>query len=125
MLKQLLLVGLGGGAGSLLRFLTSMLTAKMGYLVFPLATFIVNTVGCLLIGLFIAWSFKHGAWNDNLKALLISGFCGGFTTFSTFSLENIQLYQTGHYGVLALYIVTSILVGLAAVWIGLQMGRSL
>jgi CrcB protein len=119
MIKQLLLVGLGGGIGSMLRFLTSVLTAKAGSFSFPVATFVVNVLGCLLIGILIGLSLKYHWVDANVKVLLITGFCGGFTTFSAFSLENLQMYQAGNYISLILYVSASLIIGFAAVWAGL------
>ncbi|MDR2804032.1 MAG: fluoride efflux transporter CrcB [Dysgonamonadaceae bacterium] len=119
MIKQLLLVGVGGGIGSVLRFLASWLTVKSGNVAFPMATLTVNLVGCLLIGLFTGWAMKHSCLDANLRLLLITGFCGGFTTFSAFSLENIQLFQAGQYVSLVLYVLASVGLGFAAASIGL------
>ena len=123
MLKQILLVGIGGGIGSILRFLISQLTVREKVISFPVATFTVNIVGCLMIGLFLGCSFKHLAIDSNMKALLITGLCGGLTTFSAFSLENFQLYQSGNYTTLIIYVLASIIIGFAAVWIGITMTK--
>jgi CrcB protein len=121
MLKELFWVGLGGGIGSILRYLTSKLASwKIGTVNFPLATFIVNIAGCFLIGLLIGLSLKNQVLSTNMKLLLITGFCGGFTTFSTFSSENLQMYEAGNYGTLAVYILGSIILGLLAVWGGMM-----
>jgi CrcB protein len=85
---------------------------------FPLATFSVNIAGCLLIGLLIGLSVRYELFDRELKLLLVTGFCGGYTTFSTFSSENLRLLETQHYSILFAYIAGSILIGLLAVWLG-------
>ena len=122
MIKQLILVGLGGGVGSIFRFLISrMVPFTQGH--FPWSTFIINIAGCLIIGLLIGLLVKHPASAENIRLLLIAGFCGGFTTFSTFSLENVQLYQSGNYLALVLYITLSVVLGFAAVFLGLALSK--
>jgi CrcB protein len=116
MLKQLLLVGVGGAAGSMLRFLTSILTSRFYNGAFPLATLIINIVGCFLIGLVMA-KFA-GAENNQLRLLLVTGFCGGYTTFSAFSYENITLFNTGNALLAITYMAASIFGGILAVWLG-------
>jgi CrcB protein len=126
MIKQLLWVGLGGGIGSMLRFLLSRLVDKYAALqAFPLATFIVNVSGCLLIGLLIGFSAKHALLSESLKLLLITGFCGGYTTFSTFSAENLQLLTDHHYFLFVLYALGSLATGVAAVGLGLFLAESI
>lgn len=117
MLKQLILIGLGGGVGSIFRYLVSYWMLNKEKMAFPWPTFIVNILGCLLIGFFIGLSLKSNFKSD-LRFLLIVGFCGGFTTFSTFSSENLLLWQNGNYAILFLYIFLSVILGVFAVVIG-------
>jgi CrcB protein len=121
MIKQLILVGLGGGVGSVMRFLISKITFAQSS--FPWATFAVNIAGCFLIGLLIGLSAKYQFLDANMRLLLVTGFCGGFTTFSTFSAENVYLYQAGNYFLLASYVLLSVIAGFAAVFLGLVLSR--
>lgn len=123
MIKQVLLVGLGGGIGSILRYLTSVLTAKYYSGAFPLPTLAANAVGCLLIGLLLGALGQHIQANQELKLLFITGFCGGYTTFSAFAAENINLMQHQQYGAAMLYIGLSVFTGLLGVWLGLALSK--
>ncbi len=125
MIKNILFVGIGGAIGSILRYLTSFYTAKYYAGSFPLATFGINILGCFLIGIFIGLSGSYFPLNNNLKLLLITGFCGGYTTFSTFAMETVNLIDYNNWWVAVLYIISSILIGIFAVWIGLVLGSSL
>ena len=105
-----------------MRFLISNYTQKVWNVnSFPMGTFVVNIIGCFLIGLLTSYFLKV---DNYLKFLLITGFCGGFTTFSTFSAENLSLWESGNYLVLGLYITLSIIVGLLAVYLGLQISKN-
>lgn len=119
MFKTFLIVFLGGGIGSAFRYLTSVITEKYVQSSFPWATFLVNVFGCLLIGILIGFFTKQQIENSNLKLLFITGFCGGFTTFSAFALENIKLFQSGNSFLALLYIALSVLLGVLAVWTGM------
>lgn len=116
MVSKVILVGIGGSVGSILRFLTSYYVNRSYTQSFPLATFTVNILGCLLIGILIGLSGKF--LSEEMKLLFITGFCGSYTTFSTFSAENLHLFQSGQYFTLILYILLSIIVGFLAVLIG-------
>ena len=117
MIKDILLVGIGSCFGGIARYLISILmrTASNG---FPWGTFTVNIVGCLLIGLLWGLSLRIPHIPSAVNLLIGVGFCGGFTTFSTFSKESVAMLQTGAYLTFSLYAVCSILLGVACVAIG-------
>ena len=117
-MRNILFIFLGGGVGSVLRYLISMYTQKLIKIgSFPLGTLLVNILGCFMIGFFTSYFMK----SDNyLKYLLITGLCGGFTTFSTFSIENYSLWENQQFATLILYIVLSILLGFIAVFGGMK-----
>lgn len=118
-----MLIFIGGGLGSVMRYLTSFYTAKWWQIgVFPLGTFIVNFLGCFLIGAFSGAIIKV---DSPLKFLLITGFCGGYTTFSTFANENWALYQSQHYWVLTAYVIGSVLLGFLAVFLGYELAKNI
>ncbi len=113
-INNFLLVGAGGAIGSMLRYATAQVIDSK---YFPLATFIVNIAGSFFIGILLALSLKNNISDPSWKFLAI-GICGGFTTFSAFSLEGFQLLQQQRYFVFLLYFVVSIVGGLAATYAG-------
>lgn len=122
MLKTILLIAAGGAIGSVFRYGTYVLVNRHFPTIFPLATFLVNIVGCFLIGLFLGLLEKHQI-GGGLKWFLITGFCGGFTTFSAFGLENYSLFNSQNPMMALAYIGASVLAGLFAVWIGLTVSQ--
>ena len=120
MLKNLLLVAFGGSAGSALRFLFSIWFRHQS---FPLATLLVNIIGSFMIGLVIAVSLRSSSFDSNWRLLLATGLCGGFTTFSAFSAEGLQLIQQDRVGVFAAYAIGSVLLGLGAAWLGFTVAK--
>ncbi|RTL60742.1 MAG: fluoride efflux transporter CrcB [Sphingobacteriales bacterium] len=122
MLKNFLLVGLGGMIGSMLRYTASVLV-KNTTSGFPIATFSVNIIGSFVIGWVFGMSLKEGSINWDWKLFLTTGICGGFTTFSALSLEGVALIQQQRYGIFATYFIASILAGLAAAWLGLLISK--
>ena len=123
-MKQLLLVFIGGGIGSSLRYLISKsLNPLFGN--FYLGTFSVNIIGCLLIGLILGVSAKENLLTQNHTLLLATGFCGGFTTFSAFAYEKYELLKLGEFTSLLIYFIASIVLGILAVVLGLWISKSL
>ncbi len=118
MLKNLFLVGLGGGIGSMLRYGATLLISPR---YFPYATLAVNITGSFIIGVVFAMSIKDEVFLNNWKLFLATGFCGGFTTFSAFSIENLGLLQHGKYGLAFTYIISSIVFGIMATFWGYQL----
>lgn len=123
MLKQLLFIGIGGGIGSILRYTVQWLISRHTTMVFPAGTFIVNITGCFLIGLFYALAVKGSILNIEWRLFLITGLCGGYTTFSSFSYENIELLKQGHYLQFSLYTGLSVFAGLLATVGGMAVGK--
>ena len=108
---NVLMVFLGGGTGSVLRYFVGLWS---GTAAFPWATFTVNAVGSLAIGLFGGWASRFG-WSESVRLSLTVGLCGGFTTFSTFSKESLALAEAGRWSAFAAYAIGSVAVGIAAV----------
>ena len=123
MIKNILLVFIGGGLGSSLRFLISKYL-NTGHLI-PYGTFMVNIIGSLLLGIFLGWAIKTNTLNSPANLILVTGFCGGFTTFSTFSFENYSLIKSGDYLSFSIYFFGSLIIGILAVFIGILISKLL
>ncbi len=123
-MQQLLLVFFGGGIGSILRYIISK-NFDSYFQHFFLGTFLVNSIGCLIIGLVLGVSFKSDYLSQNQILLLSTGFCGGFTTFSTFAFQNHSLLKSGDLLHFSIYTISSIVVGVIAVALGLWLSKML
>jgi len=123
-MKEILLIGLGGGVGAICRFLLSRtIQLSLGTL-FPVGTLLVNVLGSFLIGLLSVLIFnRFPIWGAELRALLLIGLLGGFTTFSTFSLEALELWENGEGIKMILYLGLSVMLGLFAAYGGILLGR--
>ena len=123
MIKHILLVGLGGGIGSIARYLCQRWFAANYIQLFPWGTFAVNVAGCFLIGIFWGLSFKSFDNNEDWKLFLMTGLCGGFTTFSAFTLEGIGLIKEQKIALFFSYVAASVVLGLLATYIGMKITR--
>ena len=116
-MKSFLLVFLGGGLGSGLRYLVSIAMNQYSK-VLPFGTFTVNILGCLLIGLILGYTQKENTLTSNQTLLLATGFCGGFTTFSAFANENLELIRNGELFNFSIYAIGSVFLGIVLILIG-------
>ncbi len=118
MFRLIFIVGTGSFIGGVARFLMSRYIQNAVLSAFPFGTFIVNIIGCFLIGIFYGISEKSNIINPELRLFLTVGFCGGFTTFSSFANENIALLRENDLFYFALYTSLSVFLGLLAVYLG-------
>ena len=116
-MKSFLLVFLGGGLGSGLRYLVTIAMNQYSK-VLPFGTFTVNMIGCLMIGLVLGYAQKENTLTSNQTLLLATGFCGGFTTFSAFASENLELIRNGELFNFSIYAIGSVFVGMLLILIG-------
>ena len=121
-MKSFLLVFLGGGLGSGIRYLVTIAMNQYSK-VLPFGTFTVNILGCLLIGLVLGYAQKENTLTSNQTLLLATGFCGGFTTFSAFANENLELIKNGEIFNFSVYTIGSILIGILAIFIGFYLAN--
>lgn len=118
---RFLIVGLGGALGAAARYAVSLIPSKAQ---FPVSTLAVNLLGAVLIGAVVGFASQYSVSN-RWELFLKTGFCGGFTTFSTFSLEAFSLFEKGNHGMAAAYIVLSVALCLLGVFIGQMFGTQL
>ncbi|MDR1340811.1 MAG: fluoride efflux transporter CrcB [Prevotellaceae bacterium] len=124
-MKTLLLVGLGGGLGSMLRYLaTCFITGRITRFPAICGTFAVNFTGCLIIGIAFGLSERYSWFSPQIRLFLTTGICGGYTTFSAFAYENINLMRNGNYSLSLVYILASVVVCFSATFVGFAIGKS-
>ena len=116
-MRDLLFVFLGGGAGSILRYMVS---RWLNTSFFPWGTLAVNIIGCFLVSLFGTWIARQSRPTD-LRLLMVVGLCGGVTTFSTFGNETMTMLRNGHLLLSFIYIFLSVAAGIAAAYIGAKL----
>lgn len=124
-MKTLLVIGLGGGLGSMLRYLSTLLVSnRFPATAFPYGTFAVNIVGCLIIGIVYGLAERYDFMTPQWRLFLATGLCGGYTTFSAFAFENVNLLQNGHLLTAFAYITLSVLLCVAASFLGVWVAKS-
>lgn len=125
MLKYIIIAGAGGFLGTVSRYLSSKLLAAWFPMTFPLGTFLVNMVGCFLIGLFYGIAGKGNFMSTEWRLFLMVGFCGGFTTFSAFAAENLAIVRDNNIFQFLLYAGGSVFIGLLATWGGFMLSKTI
>jgi CrcB protein len=125
MIKNILLVGLGGGLGSMARYLCQRWFSENYPQPFPWGTFVVNLTGCFLIGVIYAVSERSTFLSPQARLFLAAGFCGGFTTFSTFAFENMNMLRSGDTFYFLLYTIGSVVLGIIGVFAGVAIMKLL
>jgi fluoride exporter len=118
-------VALGGAVGSALRLVLGTLIQQRAGLAFPVGTFVINVSGSLLLGFLLRYAVATSAMTPEIRGMLTVGFCGGYTTFSTFSYEVAILLEDGAHGRALIYILASVAVSLAAMFLGFGMARTM
>ena len=123
-MKAFLLVGIGGFIGAVLRYkISGLVLSQTVDWKFPAGTFLVNVCRCLVAGILMALAVKHDMFSPNTKLILFTGVLGGFTTFSAFGLETMDLLQRNEVLWAGLYVALTVCVGILAVWLGMSTVR--
>jgi fluoride exporter len=124
MTRNILFVAIGGMLGSIGRFLIVGLVVGLLPYTFPFGTFVVNVLGCFVMGAVVGIAERYTWFHHDWRIFLTAGFCGGFTTFSAFAFENVELLLDKNYGTFAVYSVASFVICMAAALAGLMLFRS-
>lgn len=122
MMRSIMIVAAGGALGTVLRYLGQRFMTLHYPAAFPWGTLAVNLSGCFLIGIFWGMSIRMSAMTSDWKLFLMTGICGGFTTFSAFTLEGINLLKDERVGLFLSYAAASVILGLLATWVGVKVG---
>lgn len=120
LLTNIFMIFIGGGCGSVLRYFVSLMKINTN---FPFSTLLVNMIGCFIIGFIYSFTINKLQIPENFKLFLTVGFCGGITTFSTFSLENYKLFENGLYIQMFIYIIFSVILSIVITIIGVYCGK--
>ena len=121
-MKSVMIVALGGAIGSVLRYLISGWTLQHAVdWRFPVGTFAVNIIGCLIVGILAGLIVKQHLFSPEARLFLFAGIAGGFTTFSAFGLETFYLIRRDELLIAGSYVVSSVIVGLIVVWFGFSL----
>lgn len=113
---NVIIVGTGGFLGAVLRYLIGLIPIRQTT-VFPIKTMCINIIGCFIIGLVVAFALKNRDFNENIQLFLKVGLCGGFTTFSSFALETVNLCDSGNLFYALLYTCLSVILGVLAIYL--------
>lgn len=119
----LIAVGLGGAIGSAARYALGTAVQTRAGMDFPVATLVINITGSLVLGFLMRYSLDTAVISPEMRLLLTTGVCGGFTTFSTFAYESVQLTERGEYGRAGLYVASSVTLSLLATLVGIAVAR--
>jgi fluoride exporter len=124
-MTKYLMVAIGGGLGSVLRFWVGTYISNRVATRFLAGTFIINMTACFLIGFIITVLAEKSSWSPNWRYLIPIGFVGGYSTFSTFEYETFRVFQEGEFFIAGLNVVLSVVVGFVSVWVGVITGRTI